>query len=69
MCAKEREVKGVMDGQPYIALLSLLASVLLELVLLPFNSRQEPEFLLVKQKLDHLTPMFKFSNVSQECID
>ena len=69
MCAKEREVMGVMDGQPYIALLSLLASVLLELVLLPFNSRQEPEFLLVKQKLDHLTPMFKFSNVSQECID
>lgn len=60
---------GVMDGQPYIALLSLLASVLLELVLLPFNARQEPEFLLVKQKLDHLTPMFKFSNVSQECID
>lgn len=69
MCAKEREVMGVMDGQPYIALLSLLASVLLELVLLPFNARQEPEFLLVKQKLDHLTPMFKFSNVSQECID
>jgi len=60
---------GVMDGQPYIALLSLLASVLPELVLPPFNSWQEPEFLLVKEKFDHLTPMFKFSNVFQECID
>lgn len=50
MCAKEREVMGVMDGQPYIALISLLASVLPELVLLPFNSWQETEVLLVKQK-------------------
>ena len=58
------------DGQPAIHCpLSLLASVLPELVLPPFNSWKEPEFLLVKQKLDHLTPMFKFSNISQECVD